>query len=459
MSSPTATLKVIKIDTPSLGDRSYLVHDGTNALIIDPQRDIDRFNDLLSSENVKLCAVAETHIHNDYVSGGLELSRQHGAKYLINKNDSVSFGFQPVINDQVIDFGAFAIKALQTPGHTYTHLSYTLINSVGETVGVFTGGSLLHGATGRPDLLGLEYARELAGMQHRSAELLANSLSGEVEIYPTHGFGSFCSTTPTLSDSSTISEEKIKNPVFLKNLQDYINTTLKSLDVYPAYFKKMGPANSTEVLPVNLSQLMIVNSSELSTFIKSGAWVVDLRDRKEWGKAHLLGSISLGVDGSLASYLGWLYPYEKDLYLLSDESIHIAKAQRELVRIGIDHPKGFFLGSPSSFEAISSVRVATFSELAESIKDPMITLLDVRQVLEREKSHIESSLFIPFYEVEKRVNELPDSGEVWVHCASGYRAASILTFIESSGRTPVLINEDYIVAASVSGLNVISKTH
>jgi len=449
-------LKIIKIDTPKLGDRSYLVHDGQSALIIDPQRDIDRFNDLLSSENVKLSAVAETHIHNDYVSGGLELSRQHNADYIMNKNDSVSFGIQPVRNQQVLNFGSFAIKVLQTPGHTYTHLSYALIDSTNETIGVFTGGSLLHGATGRPDLLGWNNARELAGMQYRSAHLLADFFDGNVEIYPTHGFGSFCSATPTLSDSSTIAEEKMKNPVFLKDQQHYITTTLDSLDAYPAYFRKMGTENSKMVANVDLSELMMVNSGELIAAIESGAWVVDLRDRKMWADGHIPGSVSLGVDGSLASYLGWIYPYEKDLYLLSDKSIQVATAQRELVRIGIDRPKGSFIGSLSTFDKTSSVRVATFSELAESIKSSVVVLLDVRQILERRKSHIESSIFIPFYEVKRRVEELPPSVEIWVHCATGYRAASILGFIESSGRTPVLINEDYATAASVSGLKVIS---
>ncbi len=447
-------IKIIKIDTPTLGDRSYLVHDGTTALIIDPQRDIDRLNDLLSSENVNLGAVAETHIHNDYVSGGLELSRHHGAKYLINESDPVSFEFQPVKNHQVIDFGAFAIKALQTPGHTYTHLAYVLINSADENIGVFTGGSLLHGATGRPDLLGWENARELAELQYRSAHLLSNSLDGRVEIFPTHGFGSFCSATPTLSDSSTIADEGIRNPVFLRDLQHYITATLDSLDKYPTYFTKMGSANRNVAASVDLSELMTISWDEVHTAIESGAWVVDLRDRIQWAKNHVKGSVSLGVDGSLASYLGWLYPYEKDLYLLSDQSIHIATAQRELVRIGIDRPQGCFIGSFSPLDKTSSIRLATFSELAEASKAATIVVLDVRQILERRKSHLKSSLFIPFYEVERRVEELPSSGEIWVHCASGYRAAAVVGFIESSGRTPVLINEDYKAAASISGLSI-----
>lgn len=451
-------IKIIKIDTPTLGDRSYLVHDGMAALIIDPQRDIDRVNDLLSLENLKLVAVAETHIHNDYVSGGRELSRQHGAEYLINENDPVSFQFQPVKDQQIIDFGTFSLKVVKTPGHTYTHLSYELIDSIGQTIGVFTGGSLLHGATGRPDLLGWDKARELAGLQYQSAHHLANSLAGSVEIFPTHGFGSFCSATPTLTDSSTIADERAKNPVFLKDQQHYVTTTLSALDLYPAYFRRMGPINSNAAPHVDLSGLMIFSAGEVNVAIDSGAWVVDLRNRKMWAENHVPGSVSLGVDGSLASYLGWLYPYGRDLFLLSDNPTDIATAQRELVRIGIDRPTGSFVGSLSAFGKTSSVRVAGFPELAAAIDVSPIVILDVRQILERRKSHIETSLFIPFYEVERRVEELPEVGEIWVHCASGYRAASVLGFIESSGRTPVLIDEDYEIASSVKGINVISDS-
>lgn len=450
------TLVVINLDTPSLGDRSYLVHDGKTALIIDPQRDIDRVNDLLSIENVVLGAVAETHIHNDYISGGLQLSREHGVDYLINEDDSVAFGRRGVIDQQVFNVGSFAIKVIHTPGHTFTHVSYELLDSQGKTIGVFTGGSLLHGSTGRPDLMGLDNARELAGLQYQSAHHLADAIGNDIEIYPTHGFGSFCSATPTLTDSSKIADERMKNPVFLNDSQQYITTTLNSLDVYPAYFEKMGPGNSKEIAKVDLSELAIVSSGQIIEAIESGAWVVDLRDRKIWAEEHVPGSISLGVDGSLASYLGWLYPYDRDLYLLSDKEIHIETAQRELVRIGIDRPTGSFIGSLSPFDATSALRVATFSELAEVLDSPDVTLLDVRQVLERGKSHIKSSLFIPFYEVAQRVEELPITGEIWVHCASGYRAASVIGFIESSGRTPVLINEDYTGAALVTGLNIVT---
>lgn len=447
-------LKILNIDTPSLGDRSYLIHDGKTAAVIDPQRDIDRINDLLSAQNLTLGAVVETHIHNDYVSGGLDLSRSHRVPYLINKDDPVVFERSEVSNQQVFPIGTFALKAIHTPGHTYTHLSYALLDHQGEPVGVFTGGSLLHGATGRPDLLGWDHAAELAGLQHHSAKLISEMFKDSVDVYPTHGFGSFCSATPSTADSSNLADEKRSNPVLLNGLEQFIAMTLESLDKYPTYFKYMGPENMAGAQPIDLSELATKSTDEILMAIKSSAWVVDLRNRALWAKEHLVGTASIGIDGSMASYLGWLYPYEKELYLISDNATDISNAQRELARIGIDRPTGSFVGSISDFPDTSSIKVASFKDLSGVLENPGITLLDVRQINERKKSHIEHSIFIPFYEVEARVNELPESGEIWVHCASGYRAASVIGFIESSGRTPVLINEDYSCAASISELTL-----
>ncbi|GAA1348543.1 glyoxylase-like metal-dependent hydrolase (beta-lactamase superfamily II) [Arthrobacter roseus] len=84
-------MDVITIETPQLGDRSYLVHDGTSALVIDPQRDTDRLEAAVRDAGVGITHVAETHIHNDYLTGGLILAQTHGAQYLVNAADPVDY--------------------------------------------------------------------------------------------------------------------------------------------------------------------------------------------------------------------------------------------------------------------------------------------------------------------------------------------------------------------------------
>ena len=170
-------IEIVTIDTPSLGDRTYLATDGVGALVIDPQRDIDRVLAVAAARGVAVTHVFETHIHNDYVSGGLALARRTGAAYHVNAADTVAFSRVGIGDGDTIAVGrSMRVRVIATPGHTFTHLAYALEDApTGEVEAVFTGGSLLHGSTGRPDLLGAEHTLTLAAAQHASARRLARS--------------------------------------------------------------------------------------------------------------------------------------------------------------------------------------------------------------------------------------------------------------------------------------------
>ena len=241
-------IEVVAIDTPSLGDRSYLVTDGTVALVVDPQRDIDRILVAAADRGVAVTGVFETHIHNDYVSGGLALAGGTGAAYHVNRADDVALRRTAIGDGEVIVAGALRARVLATPGHTWTHLSYVVTDAgAGEVAGVFTGGSLLHGSTGRPDLIGTRHAPALAAAQHASARRLASLLPGHTPVYPTHGFGSFCAVGPAPGGParvSTIEQEQRTNPVLTLDEDRYVAAMLAGLDVFPGYYARMGPANA-----------------------------------------------------------------------------------------------------------------------------------------------------------------------------------------------------------------------
>ena len=211
---------IVPIETPTLGDRSYLAHDGKVALVVDPQRDIDRVLELAGAAGVRITHVFETHIHNDYVTGGLALSKATGAAYHVNAADKVAYQRVPTHDGDVIDVSdALRIRVIATPGHTYTHLSYSL-ESEGEQVGVFSGGSLLFGSTGRPDLLGPDHTHDLVHHQYASAHRLAAELPDQTQVLPTHGFGSFCAATEFEGTSSTIGQERRTNPALTQAEND-----------------------------------------------------------------------------------------------------------------------------------------------------------------------------------------------------------------------------------------------
>ncbi len=130
-------LTVRTLETPSLGDRTYVVHDGDVAFVVDPQRDIDRVLEVLEADGVRLTHVFETHIHNDYVTGGLALAQATGAAYLVNGEDEVSFDRTPIADGEVVEVGPrMRVRALATPGHTFTHLSYALVRRRGAVRGL-----------------------------------------------------------------------------------------------------------------------------------------------------------------------------------------------------------------------------------------------------------------------------------------------------------------------------------
>ena len=445
-------LTVVPLETPTLGDRSYLVHDGEVAFVVDPQRDIDRVLALLAEHGVQLTHVFESHVHNDYVTGGYALARQTGAAYLLNAEDEVSFDRTPVKDGQSIEVGQrMLITAVATPGHTFTHLSYALRDTAtGEDVAVFSGGSLLYGATGRPDLLGEEHTQELARLQHRSARRLAETLPDAAEVYPTHGFGSFCAATQSEASESTIGQERDSNPVLTQDEDTYVRDLLDGLGAYPAYYAHMMPANAAGPSEPDLSPPSVAEVDELRRRIEAGEWVVDLRNRTMFAAGHVPGSLNFGIDGMFATYLGWLITWGTPLTLLGETAEDVAAAQRELVRIGIDRPAAAATGGPEDWSdrPLASFLTSTFADLAQVRHHRPVNILDVRRAEEFAAARIDGALNIPIHELPARLAEVPDA-EVWVHCATGYRASIAASVLDAAGHQVVSVDDSFDGAREV----------
>ncbi|NLU80621.1 MBL fold metallo-hydrolase [Micromonospora sp. HNM0581] len=449
------TVQVSVITTSSLGDRSYLATDGRIAVVVDPQRDIDRVLHLAGAASARISHVVETHLHNDYVSGGLDLVRLTGANYLVAAADEAGFDRVPVGDGDIVEVSAaMRLRAVATPGHTFHHLSYVLdeATETGWTpVGVFTGGSLLFGTTGRTDLLGAGHAHELAERQHTSAKRLADLLPDGAQVWPTHGFGSFCSASQADAPESTIGREKQVNPVFRLASTEFVTETLAGLDAYPAYYAHMGEANTTGPAPVDLTPVARADAAQLRERIAAGEWVVDLRNRKAYAASHLAGTVSLGLDGPMATWLGWLIDWGTPVTLLAETPEQVADAQRELVRIGIDRPAAQATGTPGQWAdgptGLRELPVTDFPALASAqtgeppagLPTPQV-VLDVRLGNEWRDGHIDGAVHVPLPELPRRMADIP-VGTVWVHCGSGYRAAFAASLLANAGRDVVLVND------------------
>ncbi|BBZ07011.1 MBL fold metallo-hydrolase [Mycolicibacterium doricum] len=442
-------MDVTIIETSGLGDRSYLVSADGVAAVIDPQRDIDRVLGVAAEHGVRITHVLETHIHNDYVTGGLGLARTVQAQYVVAAGDDVAFDRRAVTDGDLIDVGPFRFQVVHTPGHTHHHVSYVLQDATGTAVGVFSGGSMLHGTTGRTDLVGPQYTEELTHAQFHSVRRLAAELADDVEVYPTHGFGSFCSASPASGNSSTIADQRTTNPALTTDEQHYVDDLIAGLHAYPAYYAHMGVINAAGPTAADLSLPEPVDAAELRRRIDAGEWVVDLRSRTAFAAGHLAGTKGFELSTQFVTYLGWLYAWGAPLTLVGDDTDQILEARRELSRIGVDNITGSAAGDLRAYAdgaALDSYRVADFADLAEAIHDGDLTVLDVRQRYEYDDSHIGKAVNIPLHELLSRLDEVP-AGQVWVHCGSGYRASIAASLIDSPERTVVLIDDQFDNAA------------
>ncbi|MEU6141080.1 MBL fold metallo-hydrolase [Streptomyces sp. NPDC047081] len=447
------------LETQGLGNRSYLAGGGLSAVVVDPPRDVDRVLAAAARRGVRIVAVAETHVHNDYVTGGLELARLTGARYLVPAGAEVAYERVAVADGDVEPLDEeLTLRAVATPGHTPHHTSYVL-EEAGRAVAAFTGGSLLIGGVGRPDLVEPRLTERLARAQHASVHRLAAELDDEVTVLPTHGFGSFCSSNRAGGAQSTMGDEKASNPVLLQDADTFVKELLAGLDDVPAYYAHMGPANAAGPAPVDLTAPRRADAAELARRLAAGEWVVDLRSRVAFADGHLAGAFNFEVDGQLATYLAWMIPWGRPVTLLAESAGQVARAQRELARVGVDRPAAAAVGSPENWVAGDarpvSLRRAVFADLAEARRqgqEPVV--VDVRRDSERADGWIEGSVHIPVHEIHRRLDEVPP-GTVWVHCAGGMRAAIAASVLDAAEREVVAVDDGYAAAAE-AGLSLVS---
>lgn len=460
--------EVVTIDTPNLGDRSYVVGTGSSAIVIDPQRDIDRVEEILAQHGWSASHVLETHFHNDYVSGGLELARRAKADYVVPEGMEIDFTARQVGDaaELASDLGRW--RVIHTPGHTPNHISFAL-NIDGADVALFTGGSLLFGSVGRPDLLGPELTEPLARSQWRSMRRIGAEITPSAQVYPTHGFGSFCSATATVGNASTVAEQVLSNPAFSVDEETFVKDLIAGLDAYPAYYSHMGPANQSGAGPIDLSLPSVATADEIARRIAAGEWVVDLRHRSAYATDHVLGSLSFDVHGNAVTYLGWMIDWGTPITLLGADVGEVQTMQRELVRIGIDRPMGHALGTAADWSSaaapLSGYRRVTHGDLAQAVADdPDLPIIDLRRNYEFDEGYVAGAKHIPLHELRSRIdevqmwaNENAEHGPAWIYCGSGFRASIGASLLEGIGVAVVHVDDDF-ANAQAAGLTIVRPT-
>lgn len=431
-------LEVTAIPTPGLGDTSYVVRRGSTAVVIDPQRDIDRF--IAGIDGARLAATFDTHVHNDYISGAKLLTEASGGDLVLPAASGVTYAFRPAFHLEAMDFGDLVVEPIHTPGHTPEHTSYLVIVE-GTPVAVFTGGSMLVGSAGRTDLLGMDRAEQLGRLQYGSLHRLLE-LPDDVEVYPTHGGGSFCTSTIATSTSTTIGAERASNPVAgHETPESYVAQEIASLQPYPSYYPFMAPINVAGPEPIEKPSVSLLDDEQLAALDET-IHIIDTRPRALVAAGHVPGSWTIELTEDFGTWAGWMVPFGEPIALILDSEDLIEEALVDLARIGYENIVGVKVGLDDWMSAgrpVATHRVMTAREFIEE-DDGSFQVLDVRAPNEWDDMVLDDSIFIYVPDLKDGAPDgLDRSRPVYIGCTTGHRAGIAAAMLHREGYDPVVI--------------------
>jgi glyoxylase-like metal-dependent hydrolase (beta-lactamase superfamily II)/rhodanese-related sulfurtransferase len=445
-------LESVILRTRGLGNSTYVLGSDGDALVVDPPRDAWRVRELLERRGWRLRMVVETHVHNDYLSGALELVSSERARVVAPARGHYAFDHQGADDGEEIEVAGIVLRARATPGHTPEHLAWEVYDqavSDDTPAAVLTGGSLLVGSVGRTDLLGDDATEELTREQFRSLRALA-SLPDDVAVWPTHGSGSFCAAGPMLdAPTSTIGAERFANPLFaIADAGAFHDRLVSGFMPYPAYYREMAPMNRAgpRVLGERPS-LVALDPTAVAAAIANGARIVDARPRREIAAGHLPGSLTVELRDTFASYVGWILPVGTPLVLVLPEGPDAAtEAVDQLVRIGFDQLVGVLDGGVARWTAdgrpvaeMSTMSAAALAAEISSGSRPAV--VDVRDEAEmRDDGRLVDAVEVPLAAlIDGGPLALAPGSEVTVACKSGVRATVAAGLLEARGHRVRLV--------------------
>ncbi|MEW4561066.1 rhodanese-like domain-containing protein [Bremerella sp. JC770] len=457
----------------SLAHASYMVgcQRGGVAVIVDPGRDIQKYLDAARREGVKITAVAETHIHADYVSGARELADRVDAKLYLSDEGPQEWKYQ--FADQYKHellhegdhflVGKIRFDVLHTPGHTPESISFLLTDLGGgaqEPMGIFTGDFVFVNAVGRPDLL--EQAAKIMNTAKAGAVDLFHSLEKfkklpeYLQVWPAHGAGSACGKGLGAVPSSTVGYEKRFNPGLQFNDEDaFVEYILADQPEVPPYFAVMKRVNKEGPQVIgDKAQVERISATKLSEVIQEGT-VVDLTASKSFAQAHVAGTINIPL-GSLSTWGGWLIDYDHPVFLIGNQEQQ-QEAADVLLSIGAENIGGYFERSELASAGLlsESYESVDATELSERLADESVTLVDVRSDQEWNAGHIPQATHQFLGKLPETLSTIPQDRTIAVNCRSGARSSIGVSVLQAAGRKNVINLEGGFTAWTGQGYSVV----
>ncbi len=464
-----------------LAHASYLIGDEGSrvAAVVDPQRDVEQYLTDAGEHGLQISHVFLTHLHADFVAGHLELRDRAGAAIHLGAKAEAEYAFVPARDGDTLDLGpSVTLTTLETPGHTPESISIlifdadaTLPPASGGAVpaelkkdypwAVLTGDTLFVGDVGRPDLrvsLGWK-AEDLGRMLYDSLHRKLLTLPDATRVYPAHGAGSLCGKALGKETSSTIGAQRRLNYALQPmSSEQFVSLVLADQPDAPAYFTYDAVLNTRERPTLDRALEKSLRPLSLNAFLelaREGAQVLDVRDPAYFEAGHLTGSINIGLGGQYATWAGTVLDRERPIVIIAEPGREYEAAMR-LGRIGFDRVAGYLEGGMQSLADPkgtdggrstdeSSKLVAITDRIAPEALDEELRqspaarplLLDVRAPREWASDHIEGSLNVPLNHLAERIEEIPRSRRIVVHCASGYRSSIAACILKQHGFTDV----------------------
>ncbi len=427
-------MRVEVLEAPELGNASFLLADDEAgvAVAIDPLRDVEQYLDRAAARDLRVTHALDTHLHNDFISGRRELAAEAGTD--ISELDP----------GQDLAVGSLAVRALHTPGHTPDHVSY-LVSDNGRQRALFSGGAVMLGTVARTDLLGPHLAVRLGLEALTTLQVRLRGLPDDLTVYATHGAGSFCGAAGRSGHETTLGEERRSNALFqITEVMPFLARVLTQ-HRYPEYYRDMAAINrgGAPLLGRTLPALASLSVDEVARIQESGAALVDIRRGVDFDGAHIPGSYSVGGDGPVSAWVGWLIPRGRPLILVGGGERQVREAQRQLLRIGFDAIVGVLDGGVEAWEAsgrpLSSFETVDVEDMASWVLSaaPM-TVVDARDEHEWVAGHVPGAIHMYVPDIPHRASEIPREAPVAVHCASGYRAGIAASLLEQAGLTQII---------------------
>ena len=429
-----------------LAHASYMLASEGEAVVVDPQRDVELYLKAAADHGVVIKHIFETHLHADFVSGHQELAARTGAKIYMGAQAGATFPHVAVSDGFVLKFGKASIRVLETPGHTAESICLVVTDEEKSSSpwAVLTGDTLFIGDVGRPDLSPRHTPAQLAGLLYDSLHGKLMKLADRVLVYPAHGAGSLCGKNMRAERSSTIGTERLTNYALqIKSREEFIAQLTSNLPARPEYFLKDAEINRTGAAPLSeLSPLRAIQPSELEAMLRDGEIALDVRSGEEFAAGHVPGSVNIALSGQFATWAATVLGLTAHPVLIAGTQEQLEEARVRMARVGIEALDGYLAGGVEAWKR-AGLPVATtpqiaVEELNSRLQSGGVQVLDVRRAPEWEAGHIEDATWWPLDNFKVSPPELDEDAPLVVHCKSGYRSMIACSLLQRAGFRNVL---------------------